>query len=214
MSPLRRIFTSAASDFKKLDPVSKRKVTTVVYLANSAQHHVSENFLPIALASAESAGVSKSALSKAVHKAVVIEMQLALMRSCRIEHNQNLEHWWGGDPDVLREVIATLILSESGDERNTLVQCGYSPNPDEARAQVLLKMSKLIGTGGDKWVEQMSGNPAFLEFWRKFTTAFVSGSLLAPARDEAGFLAHMPNKFRDLPRQQETLVRYFMHQIV
>jgi len=207
MGILGKLFSSITSEFKKLEPENKRRITLLVSLSGFVPQAVEKDLIAIVESAGTAGDAGHGTILPEIKKKVVTELTLAIISSCRIPDDGPIQYWWDFEGEFLREVVCVLVLAESNDERQVLQDVDYSANPDEARAQALLNISRLLGREGGSLIQRLNCGE-FLESWHRCTTMFVQGALTGIGRlSESAVIARTPKHLRALSPRGESIIR-------
>ena len=168
MGFFKKLFSPLKSRFKNMDTLMQNQVAISVGLAGVAQRVVENELLPKLLT------VLGSAISAKTKKKITTELAIGILACARIPDKRVLNDVWGLEGEMLRQMVAMLIFSESADPRQVLEKARYSSNPDEARVQVLLSIIRLVGAKDDTLITRINT----LEFgnaWSGFATESIDG---------------------------------------
>ena len=148
----------------------QNRVAISVTLAGFARRAAEDQLLPKLLP------VLGTAMSSEIKKKIATELAIGMVACVRIPDKTVLNDVWGLEVEALRQMIAMLVLSESADSRQVLVNAQYSSNPDEARVQVLLSVIRLVGVKDDALITRLNSREFGAE-WNGFATEFVDGAI-------------------------------------
>lgn len=181
MGYFSNLFSSFKSRVKNQSLMTQKRVVLVVSVAGFAQRSVEDSLLPIL---ESDSGIQ---IPQDLKKKIVAELALAFISSARISASPNLDNFWGMEPEMLREILVIMILSENGDERQVLENLKYSSNHDEARVQVLLFVENLIDVDSGSLIERLNSS-TFGFVWNGLVTDFIDGSLTAMNRNPLNYV--------------------------
>ena len=210
MSLFDKYLLSTTAKFKKLGPINKRRVATLIWISGYAPHGVRNSFGDVI----ESAAMGNDSIQKTIPQKtknkIVLELTLALITSSQIPEDGPITYWWGLSNELLRGLVGALILSKNKDKRVVLEDTGYSTNTDDSRAQVLLKIAQLLGIGDDLLICLLK-NAEFLKSWNDFVECFFSGNLFGMSReDEQRVFDNVPKHLRELSVRGDAIISDFI----
>lgn len=205
----KSLFSSAVKRFQSLDAATKVRVSTVVGLSGFARKSAEEELLP------EIISQLKSKPTKNTKAKITTELALAAIASSRIEKSMDYFRVWGIDESFLKKMTSLMIVSESPHARDDVFQAGYSSDPMEAKSQVLLAISKILGSGNESEPFESLSSNGFSQAWASYTSSFVGGTFAGMARiDQDKRLSAIAEKIGGLNSRSKTLLDEIAREIV
>lgn len=196
----KNLFFPLKSTYKKLNPLTQNRIAFVISLAGSSHGAIERYLFPIL----ESAMNSK--ISSPIKKSVSTELALGLTAVAKLPAASRLNQIWNLEPELLREIVIMLVLAENNDSRQVLSQTNYSSNPNEAKVQCLLAVSRLINPGDDTLAQRLN-TEAFGAEWSGFVTGFIDGSITGFNRTpRATMLESTSNRIADLSSRSKLII--------
>ncbi len=200
MGFFKKLFFPLKSRFKRMDTLMQNRVAIPVTLAGFVQRAAENELLPKLLT------VLGTAISPEVTKKIATELAIGVVACARIPDKHVLNDVWGLEGEVLRQMVAMLVFSESADPRQVLENSKYSSNPDEARVQVLLSVIRLVGIKDDTLITRLN-TQAFGKEWNGFATEFVDGAITGLRRAQrAAMIESVAGKLESLSPRGQALV--------
>ena len=191
MNYFKSLFSSAVKRFRSLDAATKVRVSTVVGLSGFVRKSAEDNLLP------EIISQLKHDPTKITKSKLTTELALAAIASSRIEKSMEYFRVWGIDESFLKKMTSLLIVSESPHARDAM----------EAKSQVLLVISKILGAGNESEPFESLSSPGFNHAWASFTSSFVGGTFAGMARiDQDKRLSAIAEKIGGLTSRSKTIL--------
>lgn len=166
------LFTSLPKQLRQLPETDRRFAQTAVNGVGFLRNAVEENLIPIV---ERTVGEPLSDVSKVK---AASEYAIAILACCNIGQDRSS---LGRDPELLREMMAMLVLAESDDKRNVLEQAQYSRNPDEAKIQVNLAVLRILGLRDSSLIDRLRG-AEFTKVWYEIVNSFIPGMFIGLKR--------------------------------
>jgi len=159
------------SAFKNLDPPDQSGIFFCLSLAGFTEHCIETDFVPIIERILEKpcAGADK--------KRVVSELATAMVASCDFSGGKPFPELYGRDPELLRGVTVMLILADSDDPGKARQKTAYSRKPDEARAQAVANIIRILEVESKTAIARLNGIELSKK-WNEFVAALIPGGLV------------------------------------
>lgn len=171
----RQIFSSLPRKLQRLREDDQRFILIAVNGSGFLCRAVEDNLLP-SLEAVLGRPVTASARPK-----VVKEYAIAILACCDAQLDQPSSRFLGQKPELLRETMAMLVLSEHDDKRNILEQARYSRNPDEAKIQANLSVLSFLECRDSSLIEKLRGMD-FTDRWYEIIGSFMPGFITGAQR--------------------------------
>jgi len=162
--------SSLEAAYKKLVATDQSGIFFCLSLAAFTEHCIENDFLPIIEEIVESPCVGTN------RKKTVSELATAMVASCNFPSDKPFAELIGRDPDMLRGITVMLILADSDDPDKARQKTSYSRNRDEARAQAIAEVMRILKVSNTKTTAQLNGIE-FSRKWDEFNEILVPGAL-------------------------------------
>jgi hypothetical protein len=199
--------SSLGIDFKRLDAKDQRGIFFCLSLSAFLQHCIENDFVPII------EKITKTKCTGDQRTKIVSELATAMLASCHFPNDKAFAGFFGCDPELLRGIAMMLILTESDEPRKVLNEPSYTRDRNEARAQAVSAVLRILGVSDKGPIEQLSG-VALAKKWNEFCATLIPGALTGmkgmppPAMIDAAL-----QRIGHLPPWSKAVVREYMKRI-
>jgi hypothetical protein len=198
---------SLGTNFKRLDPKDQRGIFFCLSLSAFLQHCIESDFVPII------EEIVKTKCTGAQRTKVVSELATAMLASCHFPNDKVFADFFGRDPELLRGIAVMLVLTDSDEPRKVLDEPPYTRDQNEARAQAVLAVLRILGVSDKGPIEQLNG-VAFAKKWNEFCTILIPGALSGmKGMPQPAVIDATMQRIGTLPPWSKAVVREYMKRI-